>query len=367
MYIYTAFRREFSLKEVITMESKLNRAVPFFTLIELLVKRSHLCCNRVYGNKERYSPVHGQVKQYCFTSIDLLASAAQQKRFSKNKNCTSLRPEGRTSRIFDSSQKCSSHLHIFTQSAFTLIELLVVIAIIAILAAMLLPALQQARSRAKSTACNNNFNTLGKYLGIYLSDFNGFFPRRKVAAGNFWNRSSVNSPWAPYSDLWNSTSGNEYLGGLRRHKGVIYRNKFLCPEVSEQQLGKTFYGPAPFSIHNSGSAESPLILSVAFNRFLNGTNGAAPVRLVNVYRPAYLVYLADSAGGGATDYRCDYHEDHGERTYLLGYRHNMKAWILHADGHTRTARPHVDLCYKCCKTEWDGPAWRPRPEANTFQ
>jgi len=38
-----------------------------FTLIELLVKRSHLCCNHVEGNDDETSPVHGQVKQYCFT------------------------------------------------------------------------------------------------------------------------------------------------------------------------------------------------------------------------------------------------------------------------------------------------------------
>ena len=48
-----------------------------------------------------------------------------------HKNCTSLRPSGRTSRFFcdlagnGNRKKNSSHLHIFTQSAFTLIELLV--------------------------------------------------------------------------------------------------------------------------------------------------------------------------------------------------------------------------------------------------
>ena len=71
-------------------------------------------------------------KADCFTLIELLVSAACKVRVLPfyylkiiYKNDTSLRPQGRTSRIFDSGQKCSSHLHIFTQSAFTLIELLV--------------------------------------------------------------------------------------------------------------------------------------------------------------------------------------------------------------------------------------------------
>ncbi|MBQ9754366.1 MAG: prepilin-type N-terminal cleavage/methylation domain-containing protein [Lentisphaeria bacterium] len=208
---------------------------PFFTLIELLVKRSHLCCDRVYGKEEGLSPAHGQVKLY----------------------------------------------------SFTLIELLVVIAIIAILAAMLLPALQQARERGRQSTCLNNFGQLGKAWAMYVDDNKGVSP------------GLYNGPNPGYTRVWygagNAATGAkgmfvEYLGfkvgsssdnggGL----GGFYRlwnnklnvNPLFCPSragVMRECINKQ--GPST----NYGGAG---ILSNCWNRAVKASIMRFPSRSMN--------------------------------------------------------------------------------------
>ena len=105
-----------------------------FTLIELLVITTHLCGNFVryilkMDNMKRVflSPARGQVKQYCFT----------------------------------------------------LIELLIVIAIIALLAAMLLPALSNAKETAKRGNCLSNLKSLGSGFMMYAHSNNSNLPMTK--------------------------------------------------------------------------------------------------------------------------------------------------------------------------------------------
>jgi prepilin-type N-terminal cleavage/methylation domain-containing protein/prepilin-type processing-associated H-X9-DG protein len=68
--------------------------------------------------------------------------------------------------------------------AFTLIELLVVIAIVAILAALLLPALQSAKERGRAATCMAHMRQLAQAVHMYLTDYDGHFPKTAPAGRN---------------------------------------------------------------------------------------------------------------------------------------------------------------------------------------
>ena len=235
-----------------------------------------------------------------FTLIELLVTAAQQNCFSKNKKCTSLRPQGRTSRLMQSS---TSHLHtpkaFFTQSAFTLIELLVVIAIIAILAAMLLPALSAARESARTTKCLGNLKQLVLIYGTYsdyhneyirptqaysgdsgrwsLQVFNEIYPSETIAQAYYkptsyalWSCPSESTPLGPSTEkkfVYSHYAGNNRLAGIfgdanypfRKVSALIEPGKCLTlidnGWIKQDRISYCQTGNVAFR-HGGGSTES---------------------------------------------------------------------------------------------------------------
>ena len=260
----------------------------------------------------------GWMKQ--FTLIESLVNAACKVRvlplfqLKKNdKNCTSLRPTGRTSRL---TQSNSSHLHIFTQSAFTLIELLVVIAIIAILAGMLLPALNNARKSARSSQCIGNAKEISRIFLNYSGDYDDHLP----------------NPWTMRGS--GNVSDKYFLGKLAKMYNVQHGEKyhntiFRCPDYPlKGYIDGVFAISYGANIYGFIGVESPPDNAVLNYKKLNQFSS-----------PSRTCMVADNYNHWRVDFNgqaTDIPNNNLHTKAYVAFRHNGRATVAFLDGHTES-------------------------------
>ena len=161
-----------------------------------------------------------------------------------------------------------------------------------------------------------------------------------------------------------TTSSNEYLGAMTKRTASgelkLYRNKLLCPAVTEGHLTYRNYVPGPLG--NRPHTLNELFMSIGVSSRMAGTEGA--IRFSTIAKPSLLIFMADSAGSGFFDYRCRWFPERtksADMDRLMGFRHNGAAWILYTDGHAVLTKESAAPDYKYSKKRWDGPTWRPNP------
>ena len=181
---------------------------------------------------------------------------------------------------------------------FTLVELLVVMAIISLLAGMLLPVLSKALETARTASCANNEKQQHLALTLYAEDWNSYVP------------SSLNHDVPP--DRY--PAWKHFLVDGPSYDDKKYGQRYVPVAV--------FYCPKGIRVNNDRG-------NYGMSRYVPDANTPEPSLPFWQFRPLCpsRLYLAgDSTTGKAEIIPPSSH---------MAYRHQQRANILFADGHTQ--------------------------------